>query len=400
MPATASSAPDRFDIDTPSLVVDLARLDRNVARMNAVAARLGVGLRPHVKTAKCTQIARRIFGGGTGPITMSTLREAEYFFADGFHDLLYAVSFVPSKLARAAALARAGANLQLIVDDVATAAEMAIAARREDVTFEVLIEIDADGHRAGLRPDDARIIEIARGLREASHLRFGGVMTHAGASYGCVGADALRQHAELERAAVVQAAARLRDAGLGCARVSVGSTPSVSFAEDLSGVTEARVGVYVFNDLVQSNLGVCALDDIALSVLATVISHKRDTGRVIIDAGGLALSKDHGTASQAIDYGYGQVCAISGLPLPGLRVVEVNQEHGLIAARDATESAAMFAALPIGSRVRVLPNHACMTAAAYDAYHVDFSRVDSSRADMVHAESGTTLQRWPRCNGW
>lgn len=390
MPATAPLAPDRFDVNTPGLLVDLARLDRNIARMNAIAARLGVALRPHVKTAKCTQIARRIFGGGTGPITVSTLREAEYFLADGFRDQLYAVSIVPSKLTRAAALARAGANLQLIVDDVATAAAIASAAQHEDVTFDVLIEIDADGHRAGLRPMDARIVEIARGLEAASHLRLVGVMTHAGASYGCVGAEALRRHAELERAAVVQAAALLRAAGLDCARVSVGSTPSVSFAENLSGVTEARVGVYVFNDLVQSNLGVCTLDDIALSVLATVISHKRDTGRVIIDAGGLALSKDHGTASQAIDYGYGQVCDIDGQPLADLRVVDVNQEHGLIAPRDASASAAMFAALPIGSRVRVLPNHACMTAAAYDAYYVDASRVTD----------GAAPQRWPRCNGW
>src|SRR5262249_34967469 len=150
--------------------------------------------------------------------------------------------------------------------------------------------------------------------------------------------------------AVVRAAALLRDAGIACDTVSVGSTPTLTFAQDLTGVTEARVGVYVFHDLVQSNLGVCTLDDIALSVLATVISHKPDTGRVIVDAGGLALSKDHGTARQAIDYGYGQVCTLDGAPLAGLVVRDVNQEHGLIAAADADGTAAMFAALPIGAR--------------------------------------------------
>ena len=372
-------------LTTPCLLLDEARLQRNIDRMNVRADMFGVKLRPHVKTAKCTQVARRIFGGATGPITVSTLREAEYFFADGFDDILYAVSIVPAKVARAAALVRAGARLRFVTDDLANARAVAAAAQQEDAHFEMLVEIDADGHRAGLRPDDGRIVDIARSLQSTPHLRFAGVMTHAGASYDCVGATALRVHARLERDAVVYAAQRLRDAGLACECVSLGSTPTLSFVEDLSGVTEARVGVYVFNDLVQSNLGVCRLEDIALSVLTTVVSHKRDTGRLIVDAGGLALSKDHGTARQAIDYGYGQVCSEDGRVLPGLRVREVNQEHGLIAADADADSAAMFDALPIGARLRLLPNHACMTAAAYDSYHV------------VTAQG---WEQWPRCNGW
>lgn len=381
---TASSDRSLADIGTPALVVDLVRLDRNIARMNAIAARLGVRLRPHVKTAKCTAIARRIFGG-IGPITVSTLREAEHFLADGFTDLRYAVGFAVARTARAAALVRAGARLSLLVDDVATTQAIAAAAARENVRFDVLVEIDADGHRAGLRPEDARLIDVARAAVDATHLDFAGVLTHAGGAYGCVGADALRAHAELERAAVVMAAARLSAAGIVCAEVSVGSTPTLTHAVGLSGVTEARAGVYVFGDLVQSNIGSCTIDDIALSVLATVIGHKRDTGRVIIDAGGLALSKDHGTAGQVVDYGYGQLCDIAGVPLDGLRVVEVNQEHGLVAPTLPGAVTAMFDALPIGARVRVLPNHACMTAAAYDAYQVD---------------DGTALRLWPRCNGW
>lgn len=374
-------------LNTPCLVLDAARLDRNIARMNAIVARLGVALRPHVKTAKCTRVARRIFGGDTGPVTVSTLKEAEYFFADGFRDLLYAVSIAPAKVARVAALVRAGARVRLVVDDVATAHAVAAAAAGEGVVLDLLVEIDADGHRAGLVPGDARIVEIARLAHTHAALRFAGVVTHAGGSYDCVGADALRAHAALERDAVVAAAGAIRAAGLACDTVSVGSTPTLSFAEDLTGVTEARVGVYVFNDLVQSNLGVCVPDEIALSVLATVVSHKRDTGRVIVDAGGLALSKDHGTAKQAIDYGYGQVCTLDGAPIAGLRVAEVNQEHGLIAAPDAEASRMMFDALPIGSRVRVLPNHACMTAAAYGEYHV-----------IGAGERG--LDVWERCNGW
>lgn len=372
-------------LSTPCLLLDESRLQRNIDRMNVKANMHGVQLRPHVKTAKCTEIVRRIFNGGTGPITVSTLREAEYFFADGFDDILYAVSMVPDKVARAAALVRAGARLRLVVDDLDSARGIAAAAQREGVVFELLVEIDADGHRAGLKPGETRIVEIAQLAQASAHLKFAGVMTHAGASYDCAGAPALRAHGKLERDAVVQAAEQLRAAGLACDCVSLGSTPSVSFVESLAGVTEVRVGVYVFNDLVQSNLGVCALDDIALSVLTTVISHKRDTGRLIVDAGGLALSKDHGTASQAIDYGYGQVCREDGTLLPGVFVREVNQEHGLIAASNAAGADALFDTLPIGTRLRLLPNHACMTAAAYDSYHV---------------VNGRGLQSWPRCNGW
>jgi len=378
-------SPILASLDTPCLLLDEARLMRNITRMNGRVAHLGVQLRPHLKTAKSAAVARRVFAGGTGPITVSTLREAEYFFAEGFGDLLYAVSMAAAKVARAARLVRAGAQLRLIVDDLAAAGAIAAAAATEDVVFPVLIEIDADGHRAGLRPDDARVLELAALLQAASHLQFAGVMTHAGGSYDCVGAEALRRHARLERDAVVLAAARLRAAGLDCATVSVGSTPSVSFAEDLVGVTEARVCVYMFNDLVQSNLGVCTLDDIALSVLATVISHKPDTGRVIIDAGGLALSKDHGTARQAVDYGYGQICAADGRVLAGLHVVEVNQEHGGVAAQGPHATTARFAVVPLGARLRVLPNHACMTAAAYDGYHL---------------LGDGAAQQWPRCNGW
>jgi D-serine deaminase-like pyridoxal phosphate-dependent protein len=376
---------DVASLDTPCLLLDEARLDRNIARMNATVARLGVQLRPHVKTAKCIAVARRIFAGGTGPVTVSTLKEAEYFFAAGFHDILYAVSMLPAKVARAAALVRAGAKLTVVADAPDVVRALAQAAEAQDAVFALLVEIDADGHRAGLRLDDPRIVEIAHLARDHARLEFAGVMTHAGGSYNCKGAAALRAHAALERDAVVRAAALLQAAGVDCATVSLGSTPSVSFAEDLRGVTEARVGVYVFHDLVQSNLGTCAVDDIALSVLASVISHKRDTGRVIIDAGGLALSKDHGTVGQAIDYGYGQVCNVDGKPMAGLCVREVNQEHGLIAPANAAQADAMFAALALGTRVRVLPNHACMTAAAYDGYH------------LVGADGPAW---WPRCNGW
>jgi D-serine deaminase-like pyridoxal phosphate-dependent protein len=170
-----------------------------------------------------------------------------------------------------------------------------------------------------------------------------------------------------------------------CPIVSVGSTPTLHYALSLEGVSEARAGVYAFGDLVQAELGTCAPDDIAISVLASVIGHNRRHGRVLIDAGFLALSRDRGTADLPVDWGYGAVCdAISGELAANVTVSATNQEHGIITGRSGEMD---FERFPIGSRVRILPNHACATAAAYDRYHVT-------------GEDGSIVAVWERVNGW
>lgn len=368
------------DIETPALVVDRARLVRNIERMRARLAGLGVPLRPHVKTAKSADIVRLAVDGQPGGITVSTLREAEHFLDHGFTDILYAVGIVPSKLRHAAALQRRGADLTLILDSV----EMAEAAVREaealGTVFPVLIEVDTDGGRAGVTADDPRLVEIGRILDSAPGTKLRGVMTHAGLSYACRSPEALRAHAEQERSRAVAAAEALRAAGLPAPVVSVGSTPGALFAVRLDGVTEVRAGVYLFMDLVMADLGVCAEDEIALSVLATVIGHRRDLGYLLLDAGGLALSKDSGPARDKPSYG-SLWDAATGRPL-GLSIASTNQEHGLVPAGEED-----FRRLPIGTQVRIAPNHACMTAAAHERYHV--------------VEGGSeVLAIWERCNGW
>jgi len=373
------------DLKTPSLVLDRGRLDCNIERMNARIAALGPSLRPHVKTAKSIEVATRIFGGRPGPITVSTLREAEYFAAAGFDDILYAVGIVPSKLERVRELVAAGTRVTLILDDSSVARAVAEAGRNHGCRYPVLVEIDADDHRAGLKPGDGRIASLVGLIDATEGIAFAGFMTHAGASYECRSAEALRQHAVLERDAVLAAARAATDAGVPPGILSVGSTPTATFAEDLRGITEVRAGVYVFQDLFQAGLGVCEVDDIALSVLASVIGHKPSRNELIIDAGALALSKDRSTAALPVDLGYGQVCeARDATPVPGLTVTGANQEHGLVTS---SEGPIDFAHFPIGSRLRIFPNHACMTAAAYDYYEV----VDGG--DEV-------VDRWARCNGW
>jgi len=370
-----------FDLPTPALVLDRTRLERNAARMREKVASLGVTLRPHVKTSKSIDVLRVLAGGADVPVTVSTLAEARYFFAHGVTDILYAVGIAPVKLPEVADLIRAGCKLRVILDTIEAAEAVRTFADQYDAPIEALIEIDSDGHRAGVAADDPLLIDIGRKL--GSNLA--GVMTHAGASYDCRSRAEFEGMAEQERSLTVKAAELLRAAGLPCPIVSVGSTPSIHYARSLQGVSEARVGVYAFGDLVQSELGTCGVADIAIGVIASVIGHNRQHGRVLIDAGFLALSRDRGTADLPVDWGYGAVCdPVSGEIIDGVTVSSTNQEHGIITARSGEID---FDRLGVGSRVKILPNHACATAAAYDRYFVTDGGIE-------------IIDNWERVNGW
>ena len=373
------------ELATPCLLLDADRMERNIARLRARLDGLGVALRPHLKTAKSVEVARRVMTSPTGPATVSTLKEAEQFAAAGVRDIIYAVGIVPAKLPQVLALRARGADIAVVLDTVEQAQAVALASREAGTRIPALIEIDCDGHRSGVRPDDKpRLVEIGRALAAGAELR--GVLTHAGGSYAARGAEALRQCAEAERRSVVDAATILREGGLACPVLSVGSTPTAHSATDLTGVTEVRAGVFVFFDLVMAGVGVCQVDDIALSVLATVIGHQREKGWILVDAGWMALSQDRGTRKQDIDQGYGLVCDITGKPYADLIVADANQEHGIITVRAG--SGAVLPDLAIGDRVRILPNHACATAAQHGSYHV------------VRGSSGKLAAEWPRFAGW
>ena len=375
------------DLTTPALRLDLAVLERNCAAMSDRARALGVRLRPHLKTAKSAAVAAIATRGQFGGLTVSTVAEAAYFAARGYRDLTYAVGIVPGKIPALAAVARDhGAAIHLLTDDVRLVRAVDEAAAAGGTTFPVLVELDTGGGRGGVAPDGLDLLPVARAVAGARALRLAGVLTHAGHSYHASGADEIARIAEEERAGAVLAAGRLRAAGLPCETVSVGSTPTVVRARSLAGVTEIRPGVYTFFDLQQAALGVCTEADIAVSVLATVIGHNRRSQRVLIDAGALALSKDVSAAEFRANVGYGLVRPVRGgsAAMERLFVAEVHQEHGLIAA---AAGALPWDELSVGTRVRVLPNHACLTAASFDRYHVD-------RGDGL---AGLT---WDKAVGW
>ncbi len=377
---------------TPCLVLDTACMDANIARMRERLAGHSVLARPHVKTAKSMPVIRRMtHGSAAARLTVSTLSEAAAVISAGYRDVLYAVGVVPQKMPELARLARlSGARVSVILDSLEMAqafvAFTATASSSDGLgLLDAFIELDVDDHRAGVRPESDELIAIGTvlaGTDGISQLR--GVMTHAGGAYDCLTRVDLEAMATRERVGAVRAAQRLRDAGIACAEVSIGSTPTVSVATSFSGITEVRVGVYVFNDLVMVGLGVCEESQLALSVHTTVIGHQAQRGILLIDAGWMALSSDRSTAIHAQDLGLGRIAHTN------LVVRSANQEHGLVQTDDG--SPLDLSLYPIGSELRVLPIHACATAAAFSGYQV-FGEPQGSAG----AQSATY---WPRFGGW
>lgn len=356
------------DLPTPALLLDLDRLERNLERMAARCRRLGVALRPHVKTHKSPRVARLQEQLGARGITVATLYEARRFAEAGFEDITWAFPVPLSRIDQAIELSRE-VTLRLVVDS--TEAIDSLGRCREPL--HVLLKVDCGYHRAGVDPESAGSVDLARRIADAPDLSFEGILTHSGQAYAVHGTRELAKVAEHERAVMSGFAERLRDAGLEVPTVSVGSTPAMSAVESLEGVTEARPGNYAFFDAMQVEIGSCSPAECALTVLASVVSRASDHS--ILDAGALALSKDAGISdSNRASYGRGYLDYAAGAFDDGLDVFALSQEHGWIRA-----------GRPVGTRIRLLPQHSCLTAAHFDAYTV-------VRGDAV-------LDRWPILRG-
>lgn len=352
------------ELQTPCALVDLDRLEGNAAAMAERARRLGVRLRPHVKTHKCVEAARIQTRGCFGGITVSTLAEARGFAAAGFGDITYAVPVAPQRLAEVVAIGSGIERLAVVVDHVVTVRAIEETAAAHGTAIPVWLKLDCGLHRAGVDPDDERSVALAARLARSPQVDFRGVLTHAGQSYRARSRDEALAAAREERAVTLAFVERLAEAGIAVPEVSVGSTPTATAAEDLEGITEIRPGNYLLFDAFQAAIGSCTLADVALSVLATVIGVLPDQGRAVIDAGALALSKDPGPTHVDPDCGFGRLVAAEDQhPLPGLRLSSISQEHGVLEGPGT-------AALRPGDRVRVLPNHSCLAAACFERLHV------------------------------
>jgi len=374
------------NVSTPACLIDRQKMLTNVARLSAHIGALGCQLRPHVKTHKSIEVTKAVFdAGNTKGITVSTLKEARHFFQHGYDDILYAVGIVPNKLSEAAQLIGQGCRLTLVLDSIDMAHLVIARASSLNCQLSVMIELDTDGHRSGMAPDGAELLKVAHAIHESEFTQLKGVMTHAGESYNCFTFEEQLSMARQERDLSLLAAERIRATGIACPEVSIGSTPTAFAIDDLTGITEVRAGVYVFFDLVMAGLNVCSTSDIAISVLASVIGYQEEKNWVITDAGWMAMSRDRGTQSQPLDQGYGLVCAEDGKILNDYIIAEANQEHGILTHRHPA-SDMNIAQFPLASQIRILPNHACSTAAQFDRFFL--------------VDDGKVVAEWPIIRGW
>ena len=368
-------------IKTPSLLLDLARVTRNAARIARIARSNDVRLRPHIKTHKCIEVSRIQTAGFDGAITVSTLAEARDFAANGFTDITYAVPIEPGKFAGAIEILQSGVKLNLLTDDAETAKLLDEAAGQAGVKFDVFVKIDCGTHRVGVEPHTAEAIDIPRTLSDAKNLDLAGILTHAGHSYDVKTVEEIKTVARHERDVMVEHAAKLRGLGIEVPTVSIGSTPTINHIDHLEGIDEVRPGNYIFFDNYQATLGSCGFEDTALTVLAAVVHRDASRRKLVIDAGGIAMSKDRGPTHLDPGCGYGRVLDLDGVDT-GLRLDSLSQEHGVIHA--SNDSA--FDRFKIGDRVRVLANHSCMTAAQHSHYNV--------------LQDGRIVDRWAINRGW
>ena len=368
-------------LNTPALLLDVEIVQRNAERMRRRADALGVSLRPHAKTHKCVEVARLQTKGCSGGLTVSTLAEAEMLAAGGITDILYAVPVDPGKFDRSIDLSRRCSSLSLLTDSLEIATGLNDSARRAGVILPVFVKIDCGYHRCGVDPDSDEVLRIASFLQDSSHLRFHGILTHAGQSYACRNPSETLDVARHERDVMVGCADRLRMVGLQIPVVSIGSTPTMMQVDHLQGIDEIRPGNYIFFDEFQAARGNCKLEDCALSVLTAIIHIDRVRHRIVVDAGAIALSKDHGPIDVHPSAGFGRVVDIQGNDLH-LNVSTLSQEHGEI--DDVPDH--LFDDLKIGSRLRVMANHSCLTAAQHSQYNV--------------LEGDRIVDRWQIHRGW
>ncbi|MHB0969548.1 MAG: alanine racemase [Thermoanaerobaculia bacterium] len=368
------------DLPTPAFLVDRASVARNCDTMLRKARESQVHFRPHVKTHKTIEIGRMQHRGAIGPITVSTLAEAEYFADGRFRDIAYAVPIAPEKLARCAALMQRVDRLAILVDHIETLGAVEAFAGSEGIVFDAYLKVDCGYHRAGVDPESEDAIELARRAATSPLIRFAGLLTHAGHSYHARNRAEIAAIAAEESGAVSRFAERMRAAGLEPGMRSVGSTPTAAVVERFVDCDEVRPGNYVFYDAFQAAIGSCRLEEVAVSVLATVVGVYPEQRKLIVDAGALAMSKDRGADHFGGDPEFGTVCDLTLRPLP-LRFTSLSQEHGQIFT--GAEHPDRW---PIGTKLRILPNHSCLTAALFDRYHV--------------IEGESVVDEWRPVRGW
>ena len=371
------------DLPTPALLVDTTRLAANIDRMQTKADAQDVDLRPHGKTHKSPDIAALQHEAGAVGLTVATLDEAEQFAEAGFTDLTIAYPVVGAVAHERIRALREHASVRFCVDTEAGIAQAAHTYSADD-PVEVLLEIDTGHGRCGIQYDSDAIAPRAQQIIDAASLRLAGVLTHAGQSYAGPDAsetpeEALRRASHQETHRILEAAARIYSEtappiSKDDFTVSIGSTPSMRYFENTEHeglrITEIRPGNYVFYDAMQHTLGVCPLDHCALTAYTQVVSRHRmpnGTERVFVDAGKKVFTTD--TGARTSGFGIALYNAAFMREHPHVQITNLSEEHGWMQVPGG-------ATMGVGDRLRIVPNHACVTVATQPVlYAVDRDEV-------------------------
>ena len=352
------------DLPTPQVLIDRARLMRNIDRAQALASAAGVRLRPHAKTHKSPTIARWQLERGAVGICCAKLGEAEVFVDAGIRDIRLPYPVQPAHAPRLLALADRAA-ISIIVDHLDVARGWSDAMQAAGRTLDVLVKVDVGFHRCGIDPEGDPLTFIDS-IASMKGLRLRGLLSHAGHGYQATSEDELCAVAQREAETLTSVRERALGGGIPLDEISVGATPTLRFSARQRGLTELRPGNYVYFDRTQVALGSASLDDCALTVLATVVS--THPGRLILDAGSKTLTNDAARGIAAAP-GYGAVLNPDGSVDDSLQIERLSEEH-------ATVRVIGPARRKPGDRLRVLPNHACTVSNLVDVVRlVDGDRV-------------------------
>lgn len=338
-------------IDTPALLIDLDVVDRNLEKMQEKANKLGVALRPHIKTHKIPELAQQQVRLGAQGITAAKVSEAEVMAAAGIKNIFIANQIVTrEKLHRLAALSKE-VSISIGLDSVAAAAKLSEAFAASGLTAEYLFEINSGLNRCGALPGK-EAVELFQALDTLPALRFKGIFTHAGQVYGVDSLSQVKEVSRHESAIMAETVQAFAEIGTFPEIVSVGSTPTMKVWQGHEAVNEIRPGNYIFHDVIQISLGTATLKECALFIMATVIS-RPTADRAVIDAGSKALSSDRGAHGKEMASGFGLVLGKKAT------LARLSEEHGIMSL-DPDED------LEIGDRVRIIPNHACAVMNLFD----------------------------------
>jgi D-serine deaminase-like pyridoxal phosphate-dependent protein len=356
------------ELVTPALLIDKERLENNIKNMADKAQKNDVSLRPHIKTHKCIEIGKIQVEHGASGITVATIGEANVFAKEGFDDITIAFPVALDKIPTIIDLS-SKISLNVLVDHPFVVEHLNSGAKENQSILNILMKVDCGYHRCGVNPESHLAIKLAKKISEATNLNFAGILTHGGHSYDAKTVEKIKTVALEEQDVMAKFATTLKQESkdLTPKIVSIGSTPTMVMCDTIRDeITEIRPGNYVFFDCTQVALGICGLGDCAQSVLASIIGVYEN--HLVIDAGALALSKDLGSTHIEPDAGYGKILRNydTSIEHTGYKIKSISQEHGKI----SVDSSSTLRKLSHGDRLRIIPNHSCLTQYMYDKFYL------------------------------